>query len=221
MSEGDKAFPLDVLAATTFHEMKNLLGQLTLSLDQIAAETTAETQPHVDSARFAGRRLNDRFVQLLTLYRAQEEPLHVNADAYFPGDLVNELVAEATALSRGQMAVTSRVEVSVLCFFDWYLVELAMMNAVHNALAHARSSICIGAEHVDGELHFYVQDDGAGFPEPLLAHRKTQAQGLNTGLGLRFAQAIAQAHHDQGKRGSLHLANGGNGSGATFRLCLP
>ena len=42
-----------------------------------------------------------------------------------------------------------------------------------------------------------------------------------TGLGLFFARIIAEAHTNDDKKGSIHLANGGVLGGSVFTLKLP
>jgi len=99
-------------------------------------------------------------------------------------------------------------------------VELAMLNAIHNALAYARSGIRIEADMQDGFLAFTVRDDSEGYPQQVLASagESVASGGKGSGLGLRFARLIAELHENQGRNGTLRLYND---AGAVFSLLLP
>jgi K+-sensing histidine kinase KdpD len=108
-----------------------------------------------------------------------------------------------------------------LWFFDRALVEMAMINAIHNSLSHARSVIRIEADMVDGCLAFTVRDDSAGYPDTHPGQRiggDESYSSRGTGLGLMFARMIAEAHENQGRIGELRL---NNDNGAVFRFMLP
>jgi len=215
---------LPALTAATIHELKNLLGQLTLSLDEVAQADCPGVARQVEGARFACRRIADRMVELLALYKLDGGQRAFAMEAHSPADFIEDVYNEARALAAG------RLQVEMVCggnlpafwFFDRELAQGAMMNAVHNALLHAGSRIVLRAELREEMLGFVVEDDGPGYlPERLHADMAfPQPSTTGTGLGLYFARAVATAHENKGRTGRLALANAAGG-GAVFTLLLP
>ncbi len=214
------AIELAALAASQFHELKNQLGQLALALDEVATS-------HPDSAaalrepRINCRAIVERLVQILTLYKRDEGRLLLNVEAHDPAEFLNELAAETRTLCGPRLTIMARHDTAPpFWFFDRYLVQIALSNALHNALKFARARIEISAEARDGGLLLSVRDDSAGYPAHILADQGRQPgpSASGTGLGLFFAHSIAQAHDNQGRRGELRLTNA---DGACFQLWLP
>lgn len=209
------------LYATLMHELKNNLGLLVMTLDAIPLNGTVEHDGRLDDARLICQRGVDRLQQALLIYKAVNKELHPVLDAYSPLDILKDLRDSARSLAHDRLQVDTRVGelVPPIWFFDRSLVELALMNAIHNSLAHAKSMMRIEVDMVDGCMAFTVRDDSPGYPESALNHeaRSVATQG-GTGLGLRFAQLIAEAHENQGRTGELRLMND---RGAVFRFLLP
>lgn len=208
--------------AALIHELKNNLGVLSMTLERIPLLGEAEHDAPVDSARLLCQNVVDRLHQALLIYKAANQPIHPVLDAYSPHDLVQEIAASAKALAHGRLRVETVIagDTPVLWFFDRDLVEMALVNAIHNALAHARSTIRIEAEMDADCLALRVRDDSPGYPEHIL---ESVAEGRSyaatgTGLGLQFARLIAQSHDNRGHQGELRL---GNDPGAVFSLLLP
>jgi K+-sensing histidine kinase KdpD len=208
--------------AALVHELKNNLGVLSMTLERIPLLGEAEHDATVDSARLLCQGVVDRLHQALLIYKAANQHIHPTLDAYSPHDLVREIEATANALAHGrlQIGVTVAEDLPALWFFDRDLVEMALINAIHNALVHARSRILIEADVEAGCLALRVRDDSPGYPEHVLASmvegKAYPAEG--TGLGLQFARLIAQSHDNRGRRGELRLSNE---PGAVFCLLLP
>jgi len=99
-------------------------------------------------------------------------------------------------------------------------MEMALLNAIHNALQFAREHIRIGVHLADGGLCFEVRDDSAGYPAHILANQGHDPgrTATGTGLGLFFSHTIARAHESKGQHGHLTLSNDG---GALYRLWIP
>jgi signal transduction histidine kinase len=208
--------------AALMHELKNNLGLLTMTLDAIPLRGDNEHDGRLDDARLLCQRSIERLQQALLIYKATNKELHPVVDAYSPLDMLRELRDAAHSLARERLVIDTLVgdRVPELWFFDRSLVEMAMINAIHNSLAHARSAIRIEADMVDGCLAFSVRDDSAGYPEHMLTNGsgETNYASSGTGLGLKFARLIAQAHENQGRFGEMRLFNE---NGAVFRFLLP
>lgn len=204
--------------AALIHELKNELGLLTLALDRIPRSDAAHDEA-LDAAQLLCQRVTSRLQQALLIYKSASQPIHPNLDAWSPADMAGEIASHARALAHGRLSVEVALapDLPDVWFFDRDLVELALINAVHNSLAHARSKLVIQTGMVDGCLAFTVRDDSSGYPDAVLnGHVIGKASG--TGLGLQFARLIAASHDNQGRRGELLLANDG---GAVFSLLLP
>lgn len=210
------------LYAALMHELKNNLGLLAMNIDGIPTIGQAEHDDALDDARLLCQRVMERLHQGLLIYKASDHPIYPSVDAYSPGDLANELKGTADSLSRGRLQVTMTVAdvVPEIWFFDRNLVEMALINAIHNSLGYAQSKIAINVDMVDKYLEVSVWDDSIGFPEHVLESfaNKQPYRATGTGLGLQFAQLIAQAHENQGRRGEILLHNR---DGALFTLRLP
>ncbi len=208
--------------AALMHELKNNLGQLAMTLDGMPWLDIPEHDTKLDEARLICQRSVERLQQALLIYKAERQALYPVIDAHSPLDLLRELGGNASSLARNRLAIEILVgeQVPELWFFDRTLVEVALLNAIHNALAYARSRIVITADMQEGCLTFTIRDDSDGFPEQILSYRDKDAalSGKGTGLGLRFAQLIAELHENQGRIGTLRLHND---AGAVFSMLLP
>jgi signal transduction histidine kinase len=204
--------------AALMHELKNNLGLLTMTLDAIPLRGDAEHDGRLDDARLLCQRSIERLQQALLIYKAANAELHPVVDAYCPSICFGNWGYRpfpGPGSPPGGTLVGDQVP--DLWFFDRALVEMAMINAIHNSLSHARSTIRIEADMVDGCLAFIVRDDSVGYPDHILApgpgERVYSSRG--TGLGLMFARLIAEAHENQGRIGELRLFNE---NGAVFQL---
>ena len=210
------------LHAALMHELKNNLGLLAMTIDGIPIIGQAEHDRTVDDARLLCQRVIERLQQALLVYKASTHPIEPSVDAYSPRDMANELRDTAASLARNRLSVDVRVDDDVpeIWFFDRYLVEMALINAIHNSLGYAKSRIRITVGRSGQDLAFSVWDDSDGFPDHLLQSfaEKQPYRATGTGLGLQFAQLIAQAHENQGRAGELRLSNA---EGAQFSLVLP
>lgn len=218
--------PLDLslLVAASIHEVKNLLGQLTLSLEEIARAQCPGTEKNIASARFTCSRVVDRLTEMMLLYKLDGGFLHPSIAAHSPADFLEDLKLSAKNLTAGriEIRVSPSDQAPGFWFFDRDLTESALMNALHNALLHARSWISLSAEQSGDYLVLRVTDDGAGYPTELLQSNlgAPRASDQGCGLGLYFAHSVAQAHRNQERRGKILLENSAQG-GAVFSLYLP
>jgi len=218
--------PLDInfLAAASMHEVKNLLGQLTLSLEEIAQARCPGTEQKIASARFACSRVVDRLTEMMILYKLDGGHLHPSIAAHSPTDFLEDLMLSAKNLTAGrvEIRVPPSDQAPEFWFFDRDLTESALMNAVHNALLYAQSWISLSVEKNGDYLVLRVADNGAGYPTELLQANldAPRASDQGCGLGLYFAHSVAQAHHNQERHGKVLLENSAQG-GAVFSLYLP
>ena len=208
--------------AALIHELKNNLGLLAMTIEQIPIQNEPVHDESVDAARLLCQGVIGRLQQALFIYKVDHQQMQPAINAYSPHDLVHEISDQAAALSRGHLRIEAVIqpEVPAIWFLDRDLIEMALINAIHNSLAYARSTIRIEATMLDGCLALTVRDDSDGYPEHVLnsVATNTPYRSTGTGLGLQFARLIAQSHDNQGRVGELRLHND---RGAVFCLLLP
>ncbi len=215
-------FDTNDLLAALLHELKNNLALLSMTLEGIPRQGAAEHDQPLDAARLQCRQVSERLHQTLLLYKMDNRRLALDVDAHSPVDFAQELAGTAKSLSAGRLHVEIAVDpdVPALWFFDRNLVEMAMMNAVHNALAYAGNRVTIHLGMENGQLGITVRDDSKGYPEHILQSEDEDKPypSKGTGLGLLLSRMIARAHVNEGRTGSLRL---GNDHGAVFTVLLP
>ncbi len=205
------------IIALNVHEVKNLMALLMFKLDTVQVVDDAITE-----SRLLCHRVNDHMERMLLLFKLQSEHLTPHISDYSPIDFVDEFVANAQILAGSEIKIVKDVaDAPSYWFFDRELVEIAMMNAIHNALRFAQHEIKIRAYQANQMLVLEVTDDGSGYPAEMLAAPVTTFLQTNRGLGLYLAHAIAQIHTNKNSHGQLSLHNNQHSHGAVFGLQLP
>lgn len=210
------------LYAALLHEMKNNLVLMAITMERVPHTHDAAHDQPLDEARLLCQRVSERLMQALMIYKSDQVGMMLNAvDAYSPEDFVAEMAVQARYLQTPHQ-VETWIDPSVppLWFFDRNMLEMALLNAIHNSISYARSRIRIAARVEDGMLCLAIEDDADGYPphilEAVAEDRPLHSSG--TGLGLRFASLIAKAHENNGRRGQLRLRNE---SGSVFEIRVP
>ncbi len=215
--------------ASSVHDMKNSLSMLLSSLEEVITESSAESdeQKHRFSIlQYEATRINTELVQLLSLYRFEQQSHAIKNDENFIHDTIEDQMARNDMLFQ-----THNIDVAIDCDEDlaWYYDTDLLGNVIHNVLvngvryANKNMSIHVGEEN--NYLVIDIADDGRGFPETMIdaasldseAHR----DGNSTQLGLFFAAKIASLHQQGDRQGSIKLFNGGQFGGGVFRIQLP
>lgn len=210
---------MDALVAAAIHDAKNALMSVDQQLDEIQRRpATAD----FSLPRAAIGRVAQQLSELLTLYRAQNGQLRLAIDDHDLANFLDDLVVELGPLPKHLTLKLDRSAADKLgaWAFDAYLVKLALLDALRNALRHARTQVMLDlqAEPVGG-ICFTVADDGPGFPEPVRIGAAIQSGSEGNGLGISFARLIAEHHATPaGRQGSIELINH---SGAILRIHLP
>jgi two-component system sensor histidine kinase/response regulator len=171
-----------------------------------------------DSARQMGLLIDD----LLNFSRLSSQS--VLRDQVFPAVLVRE-VLDDLAFVREERSVEVVVGDLLPCRGDAVLLKQLYVNLLSNALKFTRqravAHIEIGCSQTDGQVVYFVKDDGAGFDmryaDKLFGvfqrlHRAEDFEG--TGVGLAIVQRIVQRH------GGRVWAAGAVDRGATFSFTL-
>ena len=213
---------MDILVAAAIHDAKNGLNALGVALDEA---DRACPSPALDRAREMASRVSAQLVELLAIYRDGQGSLRLAIDDHDIGDFLKDTLTE---LHHGDAGVELTCDPGPACeigawAFDAYQIRFVLLDALRNALRHARSVVRLSfTEEPSGGVRFTVSDDGPGFPESVLMGLQGEMALDSSGLGLTFARSIADHHTTpDGRQGRVVLENVGPEGGARFSLILP
>lgn len=201
------------IAALTIHDVKNQLGQL-------AAD--AELRGDIRSVRIA-LQASENLSRLLCFYKSETHILDVQIEAQSPTETIDDLLQALPRTMQESQKIQIKTDLSqapALWFYDKTLIHMVLANALQNALRFAHSQITLSVSEKDAQLEFCVEDDGEGFPSPLLEEvsASSPVTTSGTGLGLLLARSVVTLHSNLGRSGKIQLTNS---HGAQFRLILP
>ncbi|MDI9246802.1 HAMP domain-containing sensor histidine kinase [Marinobacter sp. CHS3-4] len=226
--QSDHEIDFSMVLASAVHDMKNSLGMLLNTLDDLRREQNqalGET-PSFNTLQYEAERMHSDLVQLLGIYRLGENNLSAHIEEHFVPDFLSEHMARHTPLLDG-MGIEFELDAEETNgFFDADLLTGVLNNTINNALRYTKSKIRLTAAERDGYLVIAVEDDGHGYPENM-QHTGTpnfKALDFNTGstsLGLFFAASVAKLHREGDTEGSIRLHNGGELGGGVFEIWLP
>lgn len=220
---------LSVFLASSVHDMKNSVSMLSASLEKMLAEVDPQASAaalEMAHMLFEVRRVNGNLTQLLTLYKLGERLYPFDPQACSIAQLALELESQNRSLlaSRG-MTLYIDAPTELIWHFDEDLVAGMLNHAINNAIRYTHDKIHLAFAVREGCLEIRVEDNGAGYPETLLAAPEA-SQGVDfrsgsTGLGLYFAREVAALHRHRDRHGTVRLENGGALGGGCFILTLP
>ncbi|MFC0253717.1 sensor histidine kinase [Massilia consociata] len=235
MEDTPQSNELFLFLASTAHDMKNSISVLSGTLERLLDDATPATEkayPQMAQMLYQTRRLNDKLMQLLALYK------HVGTPAY-PFDVqpleIGQLAEQVVALervlleSRG-IALELDIDAELVWHFDEDLVVGVVSHAINNAVHYTRDRVRLSARERDGWLEVRVEDNGDGYPAALLEAGSAAMSGLassmsfltnSAGLGLHFSREVARMHRHRERSGAVRLENGGMLGGGCFILQLP
>lgn len=238
MDDTSPSQDLLLFLASTAHDMKNSISVLSGTLERLlvdgAAQTGAASPQMVQMAQmlYQTRRLNNNLMQLLALYkRVGTSDYPFDVQPIEAGQLVEQVVALGRVLLDAKGIVLDvALEPGLIWHLDEDLIVGVVAHAVNNAVHYTRDRIRLALGTVDGLLEIRVEDNGAGYPQALLAAGAAGlsqvASGIDfrsnsAGLGLYFSREVARMHRHRGREGSVRLENGGALGGGCFILSLP
>ncbi|HET8708249.1 MAG TPA: HAMP domain-containing sensor histidine kinase [Pseudomonadales bacterium] len=217
---------LSTVLASTMHEVKNNLGVLFARIERLVEPMPlADTQKsELNQIKALGDTLNHELVRMLLLYKTNAGGYAPHIEQYALVELFEDAVARHR-LTAETHSIRWQIDCDdeLLGFFDESLISSVLDTAIFNAAKAGASTITLCAREEDNMLVIGLEDDGPGFPDGLLRSDFTpQARsGNSTGLGLYFAQCIAELHQNEGKKGFLKLSNRKNTHGARLEMYLP
>lgn len=221
------------LIASSIHDMKNSLNLQVSALERIATQCREKGDSalvgDLGSVIYQASRMNLNLVEMLSLYKMAKSIYPLDINQYAVADVIEEAVLQNRA-----MLAFKDIALQVDCAPDchWYLdrelIKGVLVNALNNAYHYTAGQIRVTAAVVERQLELRVEDNGAGYPAHMLDAHSAVAdpRGVNfetgsTGLGLYFSDQVARLHKNGGRRGTLHIENGGLYGGGCFVLRLP
>ena len=230
MQEDGKKLDISTFLLSSIHDMKNSMGVMAAYLsDALAAgsEVHGAARDKTAQALYEAQRVTDHLIQLLAIYKIDQEFYPFDPQDHALVDLAQEALARVLDL-----ADLKGIELDCECgddvygWFDYELVFGVVVQALHNALRYARKRVKLTVQARGVGVSIRVEDDGPGYPAFLLDQGNAQERGIDhttgsTGLGLYFAGVVAGLHKGAGQTGRIALENGGALGGGCFLLELP
>ncbi len=198
-------------------------------LDEVVAEmpSDANDSAKITSIQQEAKRLNNNLIELLTLYRMENERIAPVIDEVDVMSFLQESMAEnQSAANATGIDIGCNCSDDLIGYFDEGLVHGIINNLIGNALRYTQSKIELSASEQDGYLVISVEDDGSGFPEQMLKAQEAEinSNGIADGrtlLGIHFANLVTKMHKNKDKTGYIQLSNNGKLKGGCFSIYLP
>lgn len=212
------------------HDIKNSLLMSLSSLESLYQqldELQPEHKNQIALIQYELRRINNSLVELLSLYKMENQLFSVQEDQYNVYDYLEELIINNKPLSSKQnFSIKLECDEEVEWFFDKDLIGTIINSTINNSIRYAKSKVILNAEICNGFLEIKIEDDGSGFPEKMFNRPDTLETAINmntgsTGLGLYFAEQIAHIHKNGERTGITRIDNKSRLGGGRFTLCLP
>lgn len=217
-----------LVIASAVHDMKNSLGMLLHSIDELRQEyaETLSVSARFNTLEYETERVHSDLVQLLGIYRLGEETLSAHTEEHFVPDFLSEQLARHQALLNGHSIQYSIESDDITGFFDEDLLTGVLNNTINNAIRYTRGKLLFTARQRNSYLVIGVEDDGEGYPTHMQEAGGPIPGTLDfdsgsTSLGLYFASSIARLHRDGDRFGFIKLHNQGRFGGGVFEIWLP
>jgi signal transduction histidine kinase len=214
------------------HELRSPLTRLTIAVELLRRQSSAEAMPALDRIEKEAVLLNDMIGQTLAISRLESSIGTIETD---PVDIARllEMIAEDADFEANARQCKVQILESTACALwgteEW--LRRAIENVVRNAVryTHAGTTVDLRLSQIMLDSRPYaeisIRDHGSGVPETSLPHlfqpfyrvsnaRERQTGG--TGLGLAITERAVLLHH-----GSIEASNAsGGGLVVTIRLPL-
>ncbi len=220
----------DLFLATLAHELRNPLAPLRTGLD-ILLHQSEPTAPMARTLAAMNRQL-DHLVRLvddlLDVSRINRGTLEMRKEHVTLSSVIERAIETASpGTMRRNQSVTVDAGEAVPAYVDATRIAQIVGNLVNNASKHsaAGAEIRIELRRDRDSASIDVVDHGAGIPGDQLARvfdmftkidRPVPSTNDGLGIGLALSRKLAELHG-----GTLNVASGGEGKGATFTLSLP
>jgi K+-sensing histidine kinase KdpD len=224
----DMQFP--TFLASIAHDMKNSLGMLINTTEEILSNCQAETCPSfplLSKLQYESKRVNNNLIQLLTLYNMDHSRYTLDIEYHAVEEFLEDTVLQNQPLLEFKgISIETECPEGLAWFFDRDLISGVINNVLNNAYRYARDKIWITAREEDGYFAIHVRDNGQGYPEHMITTGAGESTPISfstgsTGLGLYFASIVAKMHKNKGREGFIRTRNSDSNGGGCFSIYLP
>lgn len=217
----------DEVLGIVAHDLRNPLNSIVLNAQALrrrGREPERRDQKQSDSIHRAAMRMNRLIQDLLDVTRLEGgQSLTITQDTVATASVLAEAVEQQQAAIHASDRVldVDAPGVPPSVWADRARLLQVLDNLLGNAIKFARRRITLGVRPKDGELLFWVADDGVGVSaaeQPRLFDRFWQARREDrrgAGLGLSIVKGIVEAHS-----GRIWVESE-VGVGTTFYFTLP
>ncbi|MCU7834341.1 MAG: HAMP domain-containing histidine kinase [gamma proteobacterium symbiont of Taylorina sp.] len=230
-SKDTQAEQLNAVLMSFIHDIKNSLLVSLSGLDSLydaVDNLLPEQKNSFNQIQYELRRINNSLIQLLSLYKMETQLFSIQADQYNCYDFLDELIISNKPLNK-QTSFSFKLDCDqdIEWFFDRDLIATIINSTINNSIRYTHSEIILTAKINDNNfLEICIEDDGDGFPEKMFTHPENLETVINmksgsTGLGLYFAEKIANIHQNGEKEGTIFIDNQSQIGGGRFTLFLP
>lgn len=227
--ENQSETTFSMLLASSIHDVKNVLSSVLESVDWMIYQSkpTPEQEKELQKINQLVVLANTELMQLLCIYKYENQQFSSMKTAVLLEEFLEMQVAFLTPLLSGKnISIDYECDNDAEGLFDETLLASAIRNAAVNAIKFATSRILIKAEKEQDTLIFSIEDDGPGFPKEMIGPIQDRKASVNfntgsTGLGLYFAEIVANLHHTPKKNATVCLAQSHQLGGAAFIFRLP
>lgn len=217
---------LESFSYSVSHDLRGpvraIQGFAEIAIEDIEGNNLSSAKERVDRVMKAADRMNkliDAFISMARISRAELKLDRVNLSK------IADEVAGFLRITNPNRGIQIKVTPDLVTRGDERLLRIVLENLLSNAWKFTANEpearVEFGAQERDGEIVFYVRDNGAGF-DPKLAHKLfhaferlhpgSQFEGL--GVGLNTVQRVIDKH------GGRVWAESTPGLGATFYFTL-
>jgi len=215
----------DRLLAIFTHDLRNLLGVLSLNTELFLQKQGETAQANASNMRRAIERMDRLISSLFDLAKLNAGKLDVTLEPQDAAEVVREAVEifRPVALAKSVTLTLTGADRPLRAKIDHDRMFQVLSNLLSNAVKFTPGGgeIRVTASTFDGRLEIRVDDSGIGIPEGDLervfeCYRQLDDAGRDgLGLGLFISKAIVQAH------GGRIWATSRGASGSTFFLTVP
>ena len=226
----DNRMDFATVMASSVHDMKNTMALMLQTYENWLERLPPELAeaPERGIIQYESMRLHGMLVQMLGLYKMENQGLPVNPGYYDVEDFLQDQLARHDDILRARhiQGDYQIEEDGMMGFFDYDLIGSVIANVINNSIRYAKNAISLRAWMEQDHLVISVCDDGDGYPEAMIEQQANYAAGIrmstgSTGLGLYFGHQIARLHQRNELRGYIELRNASPLGGGEFRLVLP
>jgi signal transduction histidine kinase len=214
----------DEVLGIVAHDLRNPLSAIVFHADALRRTREPERRDPRPSERIhrAAMRMNRLIQDLLDVTRLEAgERLSVALELVGTASLVTEAIEQQHASLSDRQVDVEMTGAPPSVWADRTRILQVLDNLLGNAIKFSRGRITVGAASKEGEVLFWVADDGAGISPDALPRvfdrfwQSTKGDRRGAGLGLSIVKGIVDAH------GGRVWAESGVAVGTKFYFTLP